>query len=155
MHRLELYVIEDNPENSEVRNLLHSLITNFFFEYREITLTSDHPLFERFRGKTPLIIVDGKHQLSSPITREVIIQHLLSPEPIQKRYLFGRIFEVIGFCIIVISFIFGLRGDIQTDLTFFLGGMVIFAIGWLLEKSSVKNKPVPILPSSEDQKRNE
>lgn len=51
----------------------------------------------------------------------------------------GKILEALGIAAVMIGLVQGIHGDMWGELYFFLGGIVVFVIGRMIEKRGLKN----------------
>jgi len=70
---------------------------------------------------------------------------LISLMPPPTAYYVAKFLQALAIVVVFFGFMYGLMGDMWTDLYFFLGGGGVFLVGWLLEKreqsSRKKGKP--------------
>ena len=56
-----------------------------------------------------------------------------------KRYIAGKILEACGIAALLLGLVQGMEfNDMYTDLYFFIAGMAVFFVGWMLEKKARK-----------------
>lgn len=135
MRIVELYSTHDCGLCVEAKNLLAKLQQQFPFELREITLTPGHPRYEKYLTLVPVVVIDGTQEFPAPITEQQLLSALFTPG---KKFYAGKFLEALGLVTVIFGFVYGLLGDMWMDLYFFLGGIVIFLAGWMLEKQERK-----------------
>jgi len=55
----------------------------------------------------------------------------------------AKFLEAIGIASVMIGLVQGIRGDMWTDLYFFLAGVVVFYVGRIIEKRQASRNAVP------------
>lgn len=135
---VELYSKDDCSLCDDARALLEKLQKELPFKVREVHLTESDPLFERYRTKFPVVVI-GQAELSGKISEETL-RSLLDPGPPTALFYFSKFLEALGMITVLFGFVYGLLGDMWTDLYFFLGGIAVFVIGRVLEKSDAKRR---------------
>ncbi len=68
------------PLCDEAREVLHGLEGKFSFDMREIDITSDSALFERYKNIIPVVIIDGKHTFGARVSEDDIMSCLAGLE---------------------------------------------------------------------------
>ncbi len=142
MRIIELYSTHDCGLCVEAKKLLTKLQHQFPFELREITLTSEHPRYEQYLTLVPVVVIDGTQEFPAPITEQQLLSVLFTPG---KKFYIGKFLEALGLVTVIFGFVYGLLGDMWMDLYFFLGGIVIFLAGRMLEK---QGKTLPAVSSA-------
>lgn len=134
MNVIEVYSKEDCSLCDEAKGLLAKLQSEYFFEIKETRLTHEHSLYQSYKNSVPVILAPNGRKVSGKVSEEQIRNLLLSLTPPPKIYYAAKFLEALGMITLLFGFVYGLLGDMWTDLYFFLGGIVIFVIGWGLEK---------------------
>ncbi len=52
----------------------------------------------------------------------------------RRRYIAGKVLEAAGIAALILGLVQGMYGDMWGDLYMLLAGIVVFAVGYLLEK---------------------
>lgn len=147
MHLVELYSKDDCHLCDGVKKTLAELKEKNEFELREIHLTEDHPRASEFLPLVPVVIIDGEHRLHGRISRKELLRILsIVPHP-NIQFFVAKFFEALGMLTVFFGFIYGLLGNMWTDLYFFLGGLAIFGVGWTLERRARKTMSQPKPPA--------
>lgn len=144
MKVVELYSTHDCGLCVEAKELLAKLQQRFPFELKEIALTPEHPLYEKYLILVPVVVIDGTHEFPAPITEQQLLSVLFNPS---RKFYVGKFLEALGLVTVIFGFIYGLLGDMWTDLYFFLGGIAIFLVGRRLEKK--EQPPLITLPATQ------
>jgi hypothetical protein len=132
MITVEFYSKDDCSLCDDVRATLGKLQKEFPFRVNEIRLAEPDPLFEKFRTRFPVVVAGGI-ELSGKISEDAL-RNLLEPGPPTPLFYFSKFLEALGMVTVLFGLIYGLLGDMWTDLYFFIGGIVVFALGRFLEK---------------------
>lgn len=136
MHTVEIYSKENCQLCDEVKSTLEGLRKKVDFELREILLSEDHPMAQQYLMLVPVVIVDGQHQFHGRLSEKEFMSVLkIVPHPTPLFYV-AKFFEALGLLTVLFGFIYGLLGDMWTDLYFFLGGIGIFVGGWMMERGA-------------------
>ncbi len=75
-HDVLFYSKAGCPLCDEAREVLHGLEEKFSFDIREIDITGDSALFERYRNIIPVVIIDGKYTFGARVSEDDIISCL-------------------------------------------------------------------------------
>lgn len=146
MRIVELYSTHDCGLCVEAKKLLTTLQQQFPFELKEIILIPEHPRYEKYLTLVPVVVIDGTQEFPAPLTEQQLLLALVAPG---KKFYTGKFFEALGLVTVIFGFVYGLLGNMWMDLYFFLGGIVIFLVGWMLEKQA-KKQPTdqPVSPTN-------
>lgn len=151
MHTVELYSKENCRLCDEAKEMLQRLQKKLNFELKEILLTENDPKAKEYQTLVPVVIVDGQHQFNGRISEKDLLTILkFVPNPTPLFYL-AKFFEALGLLTVLFGFIYGVLGDMWTDLYFFLGGLGVFGLGWILERLSRKRVEKRQSPDDEKQ----
>lgn len=140
MQIVELYTTEECGLCKQVKELLKQRQKTIPFELREITLTPGHALYEKYVLAVPVVIVDGKHELKAVTTEEQLTAVIKPARAPTRLFYVAKFLEALGMVTVVFGFVYGLKGDMWTDLYFFLTGILIFAAGRVMEKREQKRQ---------------
>ncbi len=56
--------------------------------------------------------------------------------------IFAKVLQAIGIAEVMIGLVTGLMGDMWKELYFAVGGIVVFTLGWFLQRRAEKKTPV-------------
>lgn len=134
MNVIEVYSKTDCKLCDEAKAALKRLNSEFNAEIREILLEADHPLYEQYKNSVPVIVASNGRSLTGKVTDDQLHDLLLSLTPPPRIYFVAKFLQALAIVVVFFGFMYGLMGDMWTDLYFFLGGIVIFLVGWMIEK---------------------
>lgn len=134
MNVIEVYSKDDCSLCDEAKGLLARLQNEFSFEIKETLLTPEHSLYQSYKTSVPVILAPNGRKVSGKVSEKQVRDLLFSLTPPPKVYYAAKFLEALGMITLLFGFLYGLMGDMWTDLYFFLGGVVIFVVGWRLEK---------------------
>lgn len=140
MNVVEIYSKEHCALCDEAKGILARLKKEFPFELREVKLTDHHPLYPVYKNAVPVVLMPNGVRVSGQLSEDqlrTLLHSLLRPPGI---YYAAKFLEALGMVTVLFGFLYGLIGDMWTDLYFFLGGIVMFAIGWGLEKWEARKR---------------
>ncbi|HWP82287.1 MAG TPA: glutaredoxin family protein [Bacteroidota bacterium] len=132
MITVELYSKDNCSLCDEVKELLKKLRKDYAFRLIERHLMESAPRYQEFATKFPVVIIDGQ-ELSGKVS-EADLRNLLDPGPPTFLFFVAKFLEALGMITVLFGFMYGLLGDMWTDLYFFIGGIVIFYTGRVLER---------------------
>jgi hypothetical protein len=145
MIRVELYKTEECTLCQNALELLKRLQQEMPFELTEITLTPSHPKYEQYLVAVPVVSIDGGRELATQISEDQLREALgMRYEP-TSRFFVAKFLEALGFLTVFVGLIYGLAGDMWTDLYFFLGGIAVFAVGRVMEKDEMRRHKKALL----------
>ena len=78
-HHIQFFTKDECPLCDEARELLHCLESDFSMAVREIDITTDHTLFERYKTIIPVIVIDGQFTLGARIEEDDVRSCLTRP----------------------------------------------------------------------------
>jgi len=142
---VEFYSKEDCKLCDDTRNVLTRLRKEFFFDMQETKLTEDHPKYKEYFMAIPVVVMRNK-RFSGQIVEDELRNFLRGAKPPTRLFYVAKSFEALGFLTVAVGLMYGLVGDMWTDLYFFLGGILVFTVGRTLEKREMTRDRV----SSED-----
>lgn len=131
---VELYSTDQCALCAEAQKMLHELRTKIPFELREVKLTADHPQYDKYLVSVPVILVNGKHELTAPIDRKHVARLLRKEMPRDLAYSAGKVLKWIGLFMAVVGLAFRLFGEPELGYLIFVGAIVVFSIGWILAR---------------------
>ncbi|MBI4429492.1 MAG: glutaredoxin family protein [Ignavibacteriales bacterium] len=134
---VEFYSKEDCKLCDDARQMLVRLKKEFFLEVKETKLTEDHPSYKDFFMAIPVVLIRNR-QFAGNIVEDELRVFLKELKPPTRLFYVGKTFEALGFLTVAVGLMYGLMGDMWTDLYFFLGGIAIFVVGRSLEKREMK-----------------
>ena len=142
---VEFYSKEDCKLCDDARKVLRRLKKEFFFDVKETKLTEDHPKYKEYFMAIPVVAINKK-QFSGQIVENELRTFLRGVKPPTRLFYVAKSLEALGFLTVAVGLMYGLVGDMWTDLYFFLGGILVFTVGRTLEKREMTRDRV----SSED-----
>lgn len=140
MTTVELYVQPDCKLCDDAKSLLKRLQKEVPFELKQIVLTEDHPKYKEYLLAVPVVVVNGTHEISGNITEQSLRETLGLLYKLTPLLSAAKFLEALGFVTLFVGLVNGLRGDMWTDLYFFLAGIVIFIVGRRIEKREMKRQ---------------
>lgn len=147
MTYVEVFSATDCSLCVKAKEKLARLNAEFGVEIRETILEPEHPLFGKYKESFPVITASNGKSVSGKVTDEQLRDLLLSLMPPPRMYYAAKFLQALAIIVVFFGFMYGLMGDMWTDLYFFLGGIGVFFIGWMLEKqeqySRKKGNPSP------------
>jgi hypothetical protein len=147
MALVELYLTNDCKLCDDAKALLKRLQKEFPFELKPILLSDDHPRFKEFAIAVPVVRIDSTREFMSVISEAELRTYLRDHYPPLFGFYFGKALEALGFLIVALGLMFGIRGDMWSDLFYLVFGVAVFYLGRWLERASVKRRfqssPIP------------
>ncbi len=140
MTSLEIYSKDDCPLCDEAKEMLHRINKEFGFEIKETTLKPEDPDFERHMTSFPVVIAPNGKKVWGKISEPHLRSLFLSLTPPPRLYYVAKFLEALAIVMVFFGFMYGLLGDMWADLYLFLGGIVVFGIGWMLEKRESRRR---------------
>jgi len=139
MNVVELYTTPDCGLCQEAKLLLLRLQKEYPFRIEEQVLHEDHPRYKEYLVSVPVVVVQHAEMLSGRVEekklRSAIKRHLKPSAAI----LASKFLEALGFITVAAGLFYGVtRNDEWAELYFFLAGIVLFAVGRLLERRELK-----------------
>jgi hypothetical protein len=134
MHRVELYSTEHCGLCEEAKASLKKLQANMPFEFREVQLTPEHPLYAKYLLSTPVVMIDGTVELAAPFDARRVADVLLGDQRPGIPFYVGKALEALGLISVACGLTIGLLGDLKTEGYLFVGGLGVFLAGWLIER---------------------
>jgi len=141
MTSLEVFSKDDCPLCDEAKELLHRINKEFGFEIKETTLKPDDPEFQRHKISFPVVLASNGKKVWGKVTEPQLRTLFLSLTPPPRLYYVAKFLEALAIVMVFFGFMYGLLGDMWADLYLFLGGILIFGIGWMLEKRESRRRP--------------
>ena len=142
MTTVELYVQPDCKLCDEAKGIIKRLKKEVPLDATQILLTEDHPKYKEYLVAVPVVVINGKRELLGNITEQGLREALGMAYKLTPVLSGAKFLEALGFITVFVGLIYGFLGDMWTDLYFFLSGIVIFAIGRVLEKREMKRQHV-------------
>lgn len=72
-HQVFFYSKAGCPLCDEAREALHNVAKKFALEIREIDITTDSAVFERYKNIIPVAVIDGKYTFGARVSEDDII----------------------------------------------------------------------------------
>ena len=124
----------------QAKELLARLRSEYSFEIKETKLTPEHPLYQTYKNLFRVILAPNGRRVSGKVSEEQARELLHSLTPPPRIYYVAKFLEALGIVSLLFGFFHGMLGDMWTDLYFFLGGIVVFAVGWTMEKWEARQR---------------
>ncbi|HEX9615715.1 MAG TPA: hypothetical protein VGA55_09405, partial [Bacteroidota bacterium] len=112
----------------------------FGFETRETKLNPDDPRYDRYKNAFPVLVASNGKTVTGKITEEQLRTLLISLTPPPRIYYVAKFLQALAIVMVFFGFMYGLLGDMWSDLYLFLGGILVFVIGWILEKQETHSR---------------
>lgn len=139
MNVVTLYTTEDCGLCREAKEILLKLQKEYPFRIEEQLLTETHPRYKEYVLAVPVVIVNQKETLSGNIEEKALRAAMAKQFRPSRSILVAKFFEAIGFVTVAAALFYGVtRNDEWVELYFFLAGIVLFAIGRILERRELK-----------------
>ncbi len=142
MNRLEIFSKADCKLCDEAKVRVHLINKDFHFEIQETVLKEGDPLFSKYEKKFPVIVASNGKEISGKVTEEQVRALFVSLTPPPPLYYAAKFLEALAIVVVFFGFMYGMMGDMWMDLYFFLGGIVVFFLGWSLEKWEGKKRKI-------------
>lgn len=140
MTYIEVFSTTDCSLCVKAKEKLTRLNADFGIEIRETILGPEHSLFGKYKELFPVITASNGKSISGKVTDEQVRDLLLSLMPPPRVYYVAKFLQALAIVVVFFGFMYGLMGDMWTDLYFFLGGIAVFLIGWMLEKQEQSSR---------------
>lgn len=140
MTRVELFVQQECRLCEDAKKILKRLRKEVPFELKETLLTEDHPKYKEYLVAVPVVVINGARELAGNITEQSLREALGLLYKLTPLLSAAKFLEALGFVIVFVGLIYGLLGDMWTDLYFFLAGIVVFIAGRKIEKREMKRQ---------------
>ena len=110
------------------------------FQIEEHVLTPADKDFERYKYSFPVLVASNGKSVSGKVSEEQVrnLFHSLTPPP--RIFYVAKFLEALAIVAVMFGLMYGLGGDMWTDLYFFLGGIAVFAGGRMLEKWEARKR---------------
>jgi len=137
---VEVFSKDDCPLCDEAKDLLKSVNAEFGFEVRETTLNPEDPRYRQYQNTFPVLVASNGKSFSGKISGEQVRLLLVSLTPPPRIYYVAKFLQALAIVMVFFGFMYGLLGDMWMDLYLFLGGIVVFIVGWMLEKQEQRSR---------------
>lgn len=134
MSVVELFTKDDCSLCEELKIRAERVAVEFGIELKVTHLAPGTPLFEQFKNDFPVLEAENGRRVSGRVSDDDLWALFLSLTPPPRIYYAAKFLQALAIVVVFFGFMYGLLGDMWTDLYFFLGGIVIFIVGWMLEK---------------------
>jgi glutaredoxin len=139
MNLVELYSTEDCELCRDAKQLLIRLQKEFPFRIIEHVLDPNHPKFKDYVLSVPVITINGDHEISGVIEEHALRMAIKKGTKASRSILVFKFLEALGFVTVGTGLFYGVaRNDEWQELYFMIAGIVVFAIGRILEKRELK-----------------
>ncbi|MBI2619647.1 MAG: glutaredoxin family protein [Ignavibacteriales bacterium] len=143
MITIEVLSKDDCPLCDEAKEKLHRINKEFGFQINQTTLSPGQPEYSRFRDSFPVVVAPNGKKVWGKVTEKQIRNLLLSLTPPPRLYYIAKFLEALAIVMVFFGFMYGLLGDMWMDLYLFLGGILVFVIGWGIEKKEQQKRRQP------------
>ncbi|MEX2116564.1 MAG: glutaredoxin family protein [Bacteroidota bacterium] len=134
MTHVEVFSKKDCSLCEKAKEALARLNAEFGIDIRETLLEPEHPLYDKYKDSYPVIVASNGRSVSGKITDQQLRDLLTSLTPPPTVYYVAKFLQALAIVAVFFGFMYGIMGDMWTDLYFFLGGIAVFLVGWTLEK---------------------
>lgn len=139
MNIVELYTAENCGLCQEAKQVLLKLQKEYPFHLDEQVLTEAHPKYREYVLAVPVVIVQRAERLSGRIEEQnlrIAMKKWFRP----SRLIFlSKFLEALGFVTVAAGLFYGVtRNDEWVELYFLIAGIVLFAVGRILERRELK-----------------
>jgi glutaredoxin len=140
MTKVELVVQQDCKLCTDAKKILKRLRNEVPFELLQTQLTEDHPKYKVYLVSVPVVLINGTKELAGNISEPALREALGMVYALTPFLSIAKFLEALGFLTVFVGLFNGLRGDMWTDLYFFLAGIAMFVFGRTLEKREMKRQ---------------
>jgi glutaredoxin len=140
MMYIEVFSTSNCSLCDEAKDVLSRLNVDYGIEVREVLLTQDHPDFSKYKNIFPVIRASNGKSVSGKVTDKQLRDLLVSLTPPPRIYYLAKFLQALAIVAVFFGFMYGLLGDMWTDLYFFIGGIAVFLIGRILEKKEKRSR---------------
>ena len=140
MSHVEVFSKDDCSLCDEAKELLGRVNAEFGFEIRETKLNPGDPRYERYRNAFPVLVASNGKTASGKVTEEQLRVLMVSLTPPPRIYYAAKFLQALAIVMVFFGFMYGLLGDMWSDLYLFLGGILVFVIGRILEKKEARTR---------------
>lgn len=140
MRTIELFTRDECSLCDEVKPRAERLASEFGFRLVTRNLDPADPLFEKYRNDFPVLLAENGNMVSGRVSDDDLSALFLSLTPPPRLYYAAKFLQALAIVVVFFGFMYGLMGDMWTDLYFFLGGIGIFLIGWMIEKQEARSR---------------
>jgi len=143
MNVVELYSTKDCGLCSDAKKILQKLQNEFPFRIEEVLLAEDHPKYKEYLVSVPVIIVNHGETISGTIDERRLRDAMRKSFRAPRLLPFYKFLEALGFLTVAAGLFYGVtRSDEWQELYFFLSGIVVFAVGRILEKRELRRAKI-------------
>ena len=140
MNKIDIYSKSRCKLCDEAKALAHRVNTEYRFQIEEHLLTPSDKDFERYKHSFPVLVASNGKSISGNVSEEQVRNLFLSLTPPPRIFYVAKFLEALAIVTVMFGLMNGLRGDMWTDLYFFLGGIALFAGGRMLEKWEARKR---------------
>jgi glutaredoxin len=131
---VELYSTEHCELCAEARSFLLELRATIPFELQEVKLNPAHPQYSRYFTFVPVIMINGKHELTAPIDRKRVAFLLRRESHRDMARSAGIGLKWMGLMAAIVGIVIRLVGEAAWGYLIFIGAIVVFSIGWMIAR---------------------
>ncbi len=140
MMYIEVFSTNNCSLCDKAKDALSRLNVEYGIEVREVLLAQDHPDFGKYKDKFPVLRASNGKSVSGKVNDEQLRDLLVSLTPPPRIYYIAKFLQALAIVAVFFGFMYGLLGDMWTDLYFFIGGIAIFLVGRILEKREKRSR---------------
>lgn len=140
MTSIEVFSTNNCSLCDKAKEALSRLNAEFGIEIRETLLDPGHPDFARYEHSFPVIVASNGKTISGKVTDDQLKELLVSLTPPPRLYFIAKFLQALAIVTVFFGLMYGLLGDMWTDLYFFIGGIGIFLIGRVLETMEKRSR---------------
>jgi glutaredoxin len=136
---VELYTTEECGLCREAKQILLRLQKDFPFRLTEQMLTEGHPKYKEYVLSVPVVIVNGGASFEGRIVEAEVRSAMAKLFKPTRSLLVHKFLEALGFVTVGTGLFYGVtRNDEWQELYFLIAGVVLFAVGRILEKREIR-----------------
>ena len=140
MNKIDIYSKSRCKLCDEAKALVQHVNTEYRFQIEEHVLTPSDKDFERYKYSFPVLVASNGKSISGNVTEEQVRNLFISLTPPPRIFYVAKFLEALAIVAVMFGLMHGMQGDMWTDLYFFIGGIVVFAGGRMLEKWEARKR---------------
>jgi len=140
MSVVELFTKNDCKLCDDLKERAVPMAAGLGVDLRIINLREDDPRFKQYRNEFPVLVAENGRTVSGNVSDDALWKLFLSLTPPPRIYYVAKFLQALAIVVVFFGFMYGLLGDMWTDLYFFLAGIVIFVVGWMIEKHEARSR---------------
>ncbi|GJQ19729.1 MAG: hypothetical protein HBSIN02_00840 [Bacteroidia bacterium] len=140
MSVVEMFTKDDCSLCEELKKRAGPMAVELGVDLRIVNLHEGDPRFNQYRNDFPVLVAENGRTVSGNISDDTLWKLFLSLTPPPRIYYVAKFLQALAIVVVFFGFMYGLLGDMWTDLYFFLAGIVIFVVGWTIEKHEARSR---------------